>query len=329
MLQAGDGQRRIRDSARVSRLARIPVMHCVFKASRHAPRAARLRGGVLRACLFGCLLFVGACSVVGALYERLDLLLGLEADSWLDLDAGQKSRFRLAARGRIEQNRREELPRYIGLLELAAMRVEESPDAGTLLADAESLRLALRDTIRRSLPMVADALARLRPEQIEYFAEQLEKSNAEYAEDYLEAPPDRFRSARLKRSREAVERWTGRLDTAQRERLAALVDAIPDGSAAWSRYSLAWQQALLAELRAGTDSQRLLRLMEHWWTTDASMDPGYVAQLETNRRLIASALAELLPTLSQRQRARATREFRDLAGDLRELQRPKAGVVAP
>jgi len=304
-------------------------MHRVFKALRHAPPVARLRDRLLRAGLLGCLLLVGACSVVGALYERLDLLLGLEADSWLDLDADQKSSFRLAARGRIEQNRREELPRYIGLLERAAMRVEGSPDADTLLADAESLRLALRDTIRRSLPMVADALARLRPEQIEYFAEQLEKSNAEYTEEYLDVPPDRFRGARLKRSREAVERWTGRLDAGQRERLAALVDAIPDGSAAWNRYSLAWQQALLAELRAGTDSQRLLRLMEHWWITDAGMDPAYVAQLETNRGLIASALAELLPTLSQRQRARATREFRDLAGDLRELQRPDSQGAAP
>ena len=304
-------------------------MHRVFKALRHAPPGARLRDRLLRAGLLGCVLLVGACSVVGALYERLDLLLGLEADSWLDLDADQKSSFRLAARERIEQNRREELPGYIQLLERAAMRMEGSPDADTLLADAESLRLALRDTLRRSLPMVADALARLRPEQVAYFAEQLEKSNAEYAEEYLDVPPDRFRGARLKRSREAVERWTGRLDAAQRARLAALVDAIPDGSAAWNRYSLAWQQALLAELRAGTDSPRLLRLMEHWWVTDAGMDPAYVAQLETNRGLIASALAELLPTLSQRQRARATREFLDLAGDLRELQRPNARGVAP
>lgn len=304
-------------------------MHCVFKALRHAPPVARLRDRVLRACLLSCVLLVGACSVVGALYERLDLLLGLEADSWLDLDADQKSSFRLAARERIEQNRREELPRYIGLVERAAMRVEGSPDADTLLADAESLRLALRDTLRRSLPMVADALARLRPEQIAYFAEQLEESNAEYAEEYLDVPPDRFRGARLQRSREVVERWTGRLDAAQRERLAALVDAIPDGSAAWNRYSLAWQQALLAELRAGTDSPRLLRLIEHWWITGAGMDPAYVAQLDTNRRLIASALAELLPTLSQRQRGRAMREFRDLAGDLRELQRPDARGVAP
>lgn len=304
-------------------------MHRVFKALRHVLLTARFRDRVLRACLLGGVLFVGACSVVGVLYERLDLLLGLEADSWLDLDADQTRSFRVAARGRIEQNRREELPRYIALLELAAVRANGSPDADALLADAESLRLLLRDTIRRSLPMVADALIRLRPEQIEYFAEQLEKSNTEYAKEYLDAPPDRFRSARLKRSREAVERWTGRLDTAQRERLAALVDAIPDGSAAWKSYSLAWQQALLAELRAGTDSARLVRLMEHWWTTDASMDPAYVAQLETNRRLIADALAELLPTLSQRQRSRATRELRDLAGDLRELQRPDAVGAAP
>ena len=285
------------------------------------PPAPRRRYGV-RTIVLGVLLLMGGCSVVGTLYERLDLLLGLEADSWLELDAEQLQRFRDAVRQRVEQNRREELPHYITALELAATRVESPPDAQILLADAERLRLLLRDTIRRSLPLLADTLAGLRSVQVEHLAGKFDESNEEYAEDYLDVAPETFRKKRVRGSRQAVERWTGRLDAAQRAEVASLVDAIPDGSAAWDRYSREWQQALLADLRAGADKDRLLALMEHWWTTDAAMDPAYVTQLEDNRRIIAERLARLLPTLSDRQRRHAAREFRELASDLRELLHP-------
>ncbi|MFM7273554.1 MAG: hypothetical protein ACKO4A_06815, partial [Gammaproteobacteria bacterium] len=56
-------------------------------------------------------LFAGGCSVVGSLYERADTLATLEADRWFALDAGQEQRFRAAMSQRLEQNRREELPR--------------------------------------------------------------------------------------------------------------------------------------------------------------------------------------------------------------------------
>ena len=280
---------------------------------------------VLLCALLSCL---GACSVVGTLYERLDLLLGFEAGSWLDLDDAQMRQFRSAVRLRVEEHRREELPRYVAFLERAATRVEAPPDDATLLNDAEELRLLLRETIRRSLPLLADTLATLRPAQVEHLAVKFAKSNEEYAEEYLEQTPERFRKKRLVRSREAIERWTGRLDDAQRAQVAALVDAVPDGSAAWSAYSHAWQQELLAQLRAGAGSAQLLALMERWWTTDAAMDPAYVAQLEGNRRLIATSLAALLPTLGERQRTRASREFRALAADLRDLLRSDPAATA-
>lgn len=286
------------------------------------PRRSRRVRALRRLACVALVSLVTACSVVGALYDRLDLLLGLEARDWLDLDAGQLRDFRHAVRIRIEENRREELPEYIAFLELAATRVESPPDAVTLQADAERLRLLLRGTVRRSLPMIADTLASLHRGQVQHLAEQFAESNAEYAEEYLELSPERFRKNRVQRSRDAIERWTGRLDASQRERVAELVDAVPDGSAAWSAYSQSWQQSLLAELRAGADSKRLQALMEQWWTTDAAMDPAYVAQLEENRHIIAVSVAGLLPTLTQRQRARAAGEFRGLAADLRELLRP-------
>lgn len=306
-------------------MQRMPVMRSLAPdppfALRRRVRAPGMRALRRLACV-GLVLLVAACSVVGTLYERLDLLLGLEARSWLDLDAGQLHRFRHAVRERVEENRREELPHYVAFLERAALRVESPPDATTLLADAEELRLLLRGTVHRSIPLVADTLSTLHPAQVRHLEERFAERNAEYAEDYLDVPPERFRKNRLKRSRQSIERWTGRLDAGQRDRVAALVDAVPDGSAAWDTYSRAWQEALLSSLRGGADRDALRVLLERWWTTDDAMDPGYVAQLEDNRRIIAAAVAELLPTLSKRQRRHAAREFRELAADLRELQHP-------
>lgn len=265
-------------------------------------------------------LIAGGCSVVGTLYDRVDTLATLEADRWFGLDAAQERRFRAAMRERLEQNRREELPRYVSHIRDLADGIERGADSERVLADIEATRVLMDETIRRSLPVLADTMASLAPAQIDRFAARLEKRNVDYLRDYIEVDPSERASARRKMTREAVERWSGRLDPEQRATLDRMVDSIPDGSKPWNAFSLEWQQQLLAALRAGIDARALEALLAGWWVEGKGFDPAYAAQLAANRQRIAEGLAELLAVLRPEQRARAAGRLRALADDLHEVR---------
>ena len=121
-------------------------------------------------------------------------------------------------------------------------------------------------------------------------------------------------------AREAVERWSGRLDAGQRATLERMVDGIPDGSQPWNAFSRAWQRQLLAALRGGRDARELESLLAWWWVDGKGFDPAYAAQLSANRQRIAEGLAELLAVLRPEQRARAAGRLRALADDLHEVR---------
>lgn len=280
------------------------------------PAASR---GPLLLLLFA-VLFAGGCSVVGSLYERVDTLATLEADRWFALDAGQEQRFRAAMGERLEQNRREELPRYVNLIRNLAEGIERGADSEQILVDIETTRALMDETIRRSLPALADTMASLGPEQVERFEARLEERNVDYTRDYIEADPAERASARREMARKAVERWSGRLDSDQRATLDRMVDSIPDGSRPWNAFSLDWQRQLLAALRAGTDARTLEGLLVGWWVEGKGFDPAYAAQLAANRQRIAEGLADLLVALRPEQRARAAGRLRTLADDLHEVR---------
>jgi hypothetical protein len=269
--------------------------------------------------LLCCLMGTG-CSIVGTVYGQLDRLIVMQADRWLALDDGQEAALREAVVHSVERHRSEELPGWIALLHALADLVESGePAEGDMLAAIEQARSLVERSTHLLLRPAAEILARLEPRQLEHLAQALEEDNDEYAEEFLDPSPERRANARVERTREAIERWSGRLDAAQRDRVEALMAAVPDGAEAWRDYRHAWQDALLGHLHAGVDAGAIEQLLQDWWIGDAGMHPDYLAQLARNRQTIAQGLAGLVTALSPAQRQRAVRRLRDTAGELEEV----------
>jgi hypothetical protein len=242
-----------------------------------------------------------------------------EARSWLDLDREQSSHLRRGLIERLEQNRREELPHYSALAgELAAL-AGTRPTPAEVHALIERSRELFHATAQRTTPLLAATLSGLRPAQLDYLAQEFEESNAEYREEYLDPDPDTLREERLDAVRKSVERWSGRLDEAQRARLARLVDTLPSGAQRWYTHRLRWQEQLLGELRAGADVASIESLLRDWWGDVAAYDADYAAELAEGRWRVAEALAEVIGSFDPRQRARAQSRLRELAGELEDL----------
>jgi hypothetical protein len=275
------------------------------------------RAGIARlALVLACLLGTG-CSIVGTVYGQLDRLIVMRADEWLALDTAQKAALRGAVSASIERHRGEELPEWVALLRRMAGLVEmQQPAPADLLAEIERARVLAGRSTALLLRPAAEALASMEPAQIEHLERAMQEGNAEYADEFLDPSAERRATARVRRTRDAIERWSGRLDAAQRNHVAALMASVPDGADAWFDYRHAWQDTLIARLRAGDDVATLEQLLHDWWIGDAGMDPDYAAQLERNREIIAGGFTELIATLSLEQRERAARRLRDVAADL-------------
>ena len=274
-----------------------------------------------RTCLAVLALFtLSACSLLSVAYDNADRLALAYVDDWFDLDSAQGKRFRERVRERMAQHRRDELPRYVAFLKSARVMVEGTPtppDLRGLFAESRDL---IELGIRRSLPLMADTLAELEPQQVEHLAEELAESNADDEADLTEdSPAERLRE-RQKDLIKEFERWTGRLDDVQRAGLRELAVRIPDGARSWLDYSKERQRGLLLQLRDRADRDALVAYAEDWWLGDRHFDPQLAAQLESNRRVTAEALAGLVASLTPKQRSRAADRLDDIVADLEELQ---------
>jgi len=265
------------------------------------------------------MLTLGGCTLLSFVYGRLDSIATAYADSWFDLERDQSKRFKHRARERLAINRREELPQYAAFLDGAARLVEGRPSAAELDALIERGRELFELGLRRSLPLMTETLAELAPRQVEYFTRELDERNAEYRDEELDVDPEERQEQRREELQHEVERWTGRLVASQRAILDRLVAQVPDGARAWYEHRLARQRGLLELLRARASAAEHARYIERWWLGDRHLEPDHAAQLARNRQSTVSTLAELIATLTPKQRARVAARLRAIGSELEEL----------
>lgn len=277
---------------------------------------SRLR---VRLLLIALTLALGGCTLLSLVYGRLDTVAEVYADRWFDFDREQSKRFKARVRERLTENRRKELPLFSVYLGDAVRLVEGRPAPDEIDAFLDRGRELFEQVLRRSLPLMAETLAGLEPAQVEHFADELEESNEEFREDELDGDPDQRQTERRKELVREVERWTGKLEPAQRAILERLVAQVPDGARVWYEYRRIRQRGLLALLWARAQAADHAGYIEAWWLGDRHLEPAYAAQLARNRELTVAALAELIATLSPKQRARATTRLRAIAAELDAL----------
>ncbi len=265
------------------------------------------------------LLTVAGCSVIGLVYDNADRLALSAVDGWFDLDRAQGKRFRERFRERMAEHRRDELPRYTAFLRELRRSIDGKPTADQVDAQLLRSRDLVELGIRRTLPLMADTLAELTPQQVEHLAGEIAEANEDYAEELAEGTPAERTKDGQKELIKQIERWTGRLDEPQRARLRAFAASIPDESQNWFDHRQQRQRALLEMLRSRAPRAAYISFAEEWWLGRSHLDPQLADRLERNRRATATAFAELTVSLTPKQRARAVARIDDIIEALDEL----------
>ena len=194
-------------------------------------------------------LALAGCSMVRLAYDQAPNLTYWWIDGYVDSSGEQTTRLRESIDRWYVWHARTQLPDYAALLARAQREVLAplTPAAACAwVADAER-RVAT--ALEAAVPAAAELMLSLTPAQLQHIERRMGKGNEEMRADFLQADPEERKAASLKRALERFERIYGRLDGAQRERLAALLAQSSFDAERWLSERRLRQRDILQTLR--------------------------------------------------------------------------------
>ncbi|HEX4327973.1 MAG TPA: DUF6279 family lipoprotein [Burkholderiales bacterium] len=199
-------------------------------------QSGQKKGGVRSALAWRGLLLallalgLGACNAVSLSYNNAPTLLTWWADSYFDLDGEQETAVKESVRA-LRVWHRTQLPEYARALAEVQMRVGrpvgqpiETADVAWLFDESQK---QMRRLVEHAAPDAALLAGRLRADNIAALQKKMEKKNAEFADDYINASLEKRQDKRYERVLSEAERWYGSFNREQKKTIRAMTDGLP------------------------------------------------------------------------------------------------------
>ena len=267
---------------------------------------ARIIGALLAAALL-----LGGCSALRFAYNQGPEIVYWWLDGYADFDALQAPRVRAAVADWFRWNRRSQLPDYAALLTRAGDEIAADATPEQLCRWNDTVRQRIGLAFDAAVPAIAELAPGLTPAQIEHIDRRFEKRNAEYRDDYRlgEDAAEQQRAA-VKRALERAEMMYGRLDEAQRERIARGVAVSPFDAEVWFAERKARQADIVATLRrlrsehlAPAEAEQAVRSVAARFSHSPRADYRSYEQTVTQYNCVFAAAVHNATTPAQRQAA--------------------------
>lgn len=273
--------------------------------------------------LLAALLLAGCGSFLRLGYGQGPHLAYWWADGYLDLDGEQSLRVREALDEWFDWHRRSQLPDYADLLARAQREVMQPSTPRAMCAWRDEAQRRLDTAIDRAAPALARLLVTLKPEQLQHMERKLAKNGDELREDFAQPDREARAQASFKRTLERYETFYGRLDEAQRARLAQLLAASSFDVDRWlaerERRNADMMRTLAAARAAGdvAQAQAAVRvLVERALRSPRPDYRAYQVRLAQDNCALAATMHNLA---TPEQRAHARQKLRGWEEDLRIL----------
>lgn len=270
-----------------------------------------------RTLLVALALLLGGCSSFGLVYNRLDLLAGLQLRSFVSLDGQQDAIWRTAFDRAWRWHRSTQLPRYAALLRELAAGVDRPLDAPGLAAIQERIRLdSLRlgeELVRESGPLVAI----FSDEQVADFLEEMDERVAKTRRKQFKLSDADWIEQRYDDALDRWEDWAGTVTATQEARLQMWAQSLlplrsrsPDPGYEAFRRDL---EALMAERGRSDFALRLETLV----LTEPPESPRLAAWRAAQQALLLDLHRDATPA----QRAHLRKRLLAMAAEMEELAR--------
>jgi len=280
----------------------------------------------------GVLVTLAGCSAVRLGYNQAPQLAMWWLDGYLDFDSTQSPRVREALQRWFAWHRATQLPEYAAMLSRVQAQAAGPLTGSQVCGWAGEVRERLDPLSQQALPMVADLAPLVTAAQVARLEQRFARSNEKFREDILKADAAERLKAQIERAVDRFENVYGRLDDAQRARVAAGVRASAGGPEQWYADRLARQAEVLQTLRRLLDekadrarAQALLgQVFDRMqgasrWDTRGKPPAAMAAQCEW--------IAEVHNATTPAQRQRARERLRGWEQDFRALASQAAPTV--
>ena len=269
------------------------------------------------------------CSAVKLGYNNAPSLIYWWLDGYLDFNETQSLQVREGLTMLHAWHRSQALPAYAETLQKMQRLVPGKPSPEQICAVATEVRGYMQQLGARAAETLSVLTPTLRPEQFKYLAQQFEKKNKKWRDEWLDLTPDELADHRLKLAVDRAQNLYGRLQESQRAVLRQGIASSPfDASISYKEIQRRQQDILrtLAEHSNSADrpahvKAELLALIER------SLNSPDAAYRQQQERLISEGcemMAKLHNSITPAQRSKAMEVLKDYEADARILaaQRP-------
>jgi hypothetical protein len=263
-----------------------------------------------------CALLLAGCTATFT-YNRLDWLIPWYVDGYVDLSREQRRILEDQLEPLLKWHREEELVRYAAVLERIERELGSPVTASAVQAWIDEITAALERTETSMLSLALDFSETLSDEQMAEFAANLWQRQRDYEEEFLGRSEEEYRRDSYDSLADFLRRFTGPLQSAQKERLQAAAGSLLRFDSAWLEERALWLKTLEPLLQREAGWQQ--RVQAAYAARKDQRTPRYREYLAHNLGVISAALADVLNQLDSKQRKAMAREFDDLRSRLREL----------
>lgn len=252
---------------------------------------------------------IASCSAFGFLFERLPWLTGWQGSKYFDLSDSQEEQLEVVAEGLKRWLVAEGFPALIADLNDSVDAWNEDPSAENISQLLYLLETHTEKALGVLAPSLAPTMLMLEERNLIYFAQYMKEKQNDWFESL--ASEEEKQDRRVER----LERWFGDLSDAQVNIVRDHISLVPNELAIRRENTDHWVGSLTYNIRQGDQYaiQQWVASPSVWWTAE------YAELRVLNRAQITQALQSLVPTLSPKQRKRASDEVADWIETLDEV----------
>ena len=286
-------------------------------------RRSRFRVAII-AALCGVALLVGGCSALRIGYSQAADLTYWWLDGYADFNDDQTRRVREALAQWFVWHRRTQLPEYAQQLARAQTELRADTTAGRVCEWQGEVFRRARIGFEQAAPAAAEWALSVTPAQLQHIERRYAKTNAEFRDEYLQEDLGKRFEATMKRTVDRAESLYGRLDDAQRARVAEAMARSPFDPELWLAERQQRQQDALQMLRrltadGASREQALAALRVYVDHLERSPRDAYQRYAERLSEFNCGFAAGLHNATSPAQRRTAASKVGGWEGDLRAL----------
>lgn len=250
-------------------------------------------------------------------YNRLDWLIPWYVDGYVDLSSEQRKTLREQLAPLLQWHRQEELALYLQLLDKVDAELQHPVSKDQVENWIDELSLASERVEQTLLQVAIDFGAGISDEQMEEFVENLFTRQTRLEEELLKRSDEEYSKEHTVHLEDLMKRVMGRLGKGQVQRLERAAQAMRRYDSVWLQERRAWldQLAVLLQRKSGWQEQLRQAYKDHLNDRPAE----YNEIVEYNIQVVAAALADVLNSRTDKQKARTKREFEDMRTMLQKL----------